>query len=306
MSNLRFLGAVIALAIALAALAPTASAATTESCPIIGTSACGVVTNRVMAFGTHGGVIGTTSIQRTGAKEIGGWNFTGSSTAAFGWNASVWDGFRMGSSTFPEGEITYGPVSGPLKDRVATVRMTWGDLKGDTQPAYRLSCPRSTFLVCSTPLVNGDGWTYQNPQELIGLATIESRPLILKIANQTDQPLARSSEPRESALIRDTAVADPATIPALTDGLDGGGYYHYFRDTSKANNATMAYTFADGTGATSLTGGVITIDINVAADGSTSASSCKAPEGLAQTVQCKVTMLGTADGILTALVTVGV
>ena len=116
----------------------------------------------------------------------------------------------------------------------------------------------------------------------------------------------RSTEAREDGLLRDTAVADPATIPAFANEALGAGYYHYFRDISRANSATVSYTFADGATSTSLTGGVIDIDIAVASDGKTEASSCKAPQGMSVTVQCSVTVIGSADGILTALVAVGV
>lgn len=267
---------------------------------------CGVVTNRVWVFGPTGGELVTTTLSQTAETTDSG-NWVGPRYGDFPWNGSSLNSWSSeNASTKLGGDATY-KAAGVLGS-AGTVKVVTklGQLSGVDDPKFALSCPDATYLVCVLPKV----WEKQinsQPNEFTGLATVESRPLIIKILNLTDQPLVRSSEARGTGVTRDNGTTErPATVPAFADGLAGARYYHYYRDTSVPNNVTVSYAFADGATATTLTGGVLDINVDVAADGSTSASACTPPEGLPLTVECKVTMLGTADGILTALVSVGV
>lgn len=301
-------GLLTAAAVVVGAIAfgGTASAVTPADCSFPQTwGVCGVVTNRIWAFGWNGGTLTTTKIWQTGETTSNG-NWVGRSWGAFDWNESSWNSWSAASvNNKLGGDATY-TASGTLGAVPVKVATKHGELAGLNDPKFALSCPNATYLVCVLPKV----WEKQinsQPQEFTGLATIESRPLIIKILNLTDQPLERSSEARGTGVLRDTATSErPRSVPALADGLAGTGYYHYYRDASVANNVTMSYTFADGVTAKTLTGGVLDINVDVAADGTTGASACTPPEGLPLTVECKVTMLGTADGVLTALVSVGV
>ncbi|MGI9188255.1 MAG: hypothetical protein ACR2J9_12205 [Gaiellales bacterium] len=292
--------------IVLTGAAGSASAVMPSDCQFPQTwGVCGVVTNRVWAFGSTGGMLQTTNVWQTGESTSSG-NWVGRSWSAFGWNESSWNSWSAASNSSTNGGDVSYIASGTLGASPVKVQTQFGNLSGATDPKFTLNCPSATYLVCVLPKV----WERKinaNPTQFTGLATLESRPLIIKILNLTDQPLVRSSEARGTGVLRDTGVSiRPATVPAVTDELAGTGYYHYFRDASVANNVTMSYAFADGATSTVLTGGVLDINVDVAADGTTGASACTPPEGLSLTVECKVTMLGTADGVLTALVSVGV
>ena len=290
------------------ALGGTASAATTDDCSynqVYGV--CTVVTNRAWGFGSTGGQLQTMKLQMIGQQAVRGYWDTGT-TEAFDWNGSAIGVFSnnvpQSRVDGPAGNVTYRAM-GALGGSIVKVETGWNTLVG---PNYAPTCPTAAYLVC----VAAQTWEKQidngqSPRQIVGLATIESRPLIVKILNLTDQPLVRSSEARGTGVLRDQAMYPrPATVPALADGLAGTGYYHYYRDASVADNVTMSYAFADGTASKALTGGVLDINVDVAADGTTGASACTPPEGLPLTVECKVTMLGSADGILMALVSVGV
>jgi hypothetical protein len=242
---------------------------------------------------------------QTGESTSNG-NWVGRSWGAFDWNESSWNSWSAASINEKLGGDASYTASGTLGSASVKVQTQMGTLMGLNDPKFTLDCPGATYLVCVLPKV----WEKQinsQPQAFTGLATIESRPLVIKIMNLTDQPLTRSSEARGMAVLRDPSVSPrPANVPAMADGLAGTAYYHYYRDASVANNVTMSYAFADGTASQVLTGGVLDINVDVAADGTTGASSCTPPEGLPLTVECKVTMLGSADGVLMALVSVGV
>jgi len=288
-------------ALLVAAFGGTASAATPDDCTFPTTwGVCQVVTNRVWAFTPVGGQLSTAKLQQISVNATAG-NTVGRTLDAFDWNGSATTSYGS-SSIGTAGSTTYRAIGG-IDGSTVKVTSASGSLY-DTP--FSLTCPNATYLVCVTPRV----WARKinsNPQAFTGLATIESRPLIIKIMNLTNQPLERSSQPRGTGVIRDLQVnPSPRTIPALTDGLAGTAYYSFYRDASTPNNVTMSYQFADGAMSKALTGGVLDINVDVAADGSTSASQCTTPEGLPLTVECKVTMLGIADGVLTALVSVGV
>ena len=302
---------VLATAVVLSAIAfgGTASAATTDDCTYgQALGICTVVTNRVEVFGSTGGQLQTQKLQKVGEQATRG-NWQGGTPEAFDWNGSAISVFTANSSTDsvdgPAGNVSYRVMGGSIGGSTVKVETGWDTMIG---PNYAASCPTATYLVCvASPTWEKQIAKGQSPREIIGLVTIESRPLIIKIMNLTDQPLERSSEARGTGVFRDSSIYPrPATVPALADGLAGTGYYGYYRDVSVANNVTMSYTFADGTSSKTLTGGVLDINVDVASDGKTGASACTPPEGLPITVECKVTMLGNADGILMALVSVGV
>lgn len=290
-------------------LGGTALAATPDDCTYgQAVGICTVVTNRIAIFGPTGGQLQTQKLQKIGEQAVRE-NWQGGTTEAFGWNQSGISVFTANTSTMdikgPAGSVTYRTMGSGVGGSTVKIEMGWNTLIG---PNYAPTCPTATYLVCvasrtwDKQISNG-----QSPYHMTSLVTIESRPLVIKVMNLTDQPLVRSSEARGTGVLRDASIYPrPATVPALADGLAGTGYYGYYRDASVANNVTMSYTFADGATATTLTGGVLDINVDVAADGKTGESACTPPEGLPLTVECKVTMVGSADGILMALISVGV
>ena len=268
-------------------------------------SVCGVVTNRIKGFDAHGGhLLGNQTLQITHINEThstygGGAAYKdGAVSIVKPWNTSWWQWFDG-----DRGITSFTPAGGALNTPVS-VKYDWENMNGFKEGTYTMTCPEQTYLVCQTPEVYSHK-VAKFVHNLEGYASIESRPLIIKIINQTDQPLVRPIEARTTGLLRDNQVADPKTISAMHNGHVGNGYYHFYRDSSQANNATVSYTFAAGTEGSALTHGVLDINIDVDGAGDTTKSTCRAPEGLDVTVQCAVTMIGSADGILTAIVSIG-
>ncbi len=175
-----------------------------------------------------------------------------------------------------------------------------------------LTCDNDGYLACETPgvWVNNRKWNLLGdhvvPQRITGFATIETRPLIVKMINMTDQPLVPSSDVRVDNMKRSGTIATPAQITGISDtGRPGVGYYHLYRDASRGGSVSLSYRFADGAaGERTLSGGALFATVRVDGDGTTETSSCQPPTGLAVSVECSVTLLGSANGTLQAVVVV--
>lgn len=287
-------------------------------------SICAYVTSRVLRFGDQPGVLATQGVVKSDVQTLQG-KHAPKGPVDVAYNDASFDGFYRLGLGFPLGIVTYRGSTGTLAQGQVSIRADYKAFthrdKEDAEPKkIGLSCESASFLVCQTPPVwvsnrIGSAWTNwtqnggRGPEpvsNVIGFATIESRPLIIKILNMTDQPLARSGAVRTNGLLRSERIADPESVAASIDQRTGVGYYHYYRDADSANSATFFYTFEPGTTSSSLTGGALEFTVEIAADGSTDASKCVPPTGLTQSVECSVTMLGDAGGTLVALVAVGV
>ena len=325
-TRVRLLIAICAL-ITMLLGASSAQASPDWSCPnVIGngyvSSTCAYVTNRVLVFGDQPGVLGEGTIERTdttvttGSVYSYGGSYTENTDELIPYNAAAWTGFvrdtETPNSNDESGAVKFEATAAALKHASVRVFADHAHFLGDDHEArYSLTCSTDSFLTCSTPAVwmkNRDsfpGFIF-DLTSIEGLASIETRPLIVKVLNMTDQPLARSGEVSMNGARRDEQVHDPATIAAGTDGRTAAGYYHFYRASSANDTVSINYIFADGAGATSLTGQEIGIDIKIGKDGSTDASSCATPSGGNATIECSVNVLGLADGILEAVVVVGV
>lgn len=284
--------------------------------PTVKGSICAYVTNRVLRFGDQPGVLAGAQISKGDVRVVRGYHAAkGERDVAY--NDASWDKFapRLVHGT---GVVTYRGTAPDLAAAQVDVRADHEPFTSqDPDKRIGLTCESQSFLVCETYPVwmkNRVGsawynWASGGPEVLsnaIGFATIESRPLIVKVLNMTEQPLVRASDVRTNGLLRSAEVKDPSTIAASIDGRTGVGYYHYYRDADRATSATFFYEFANGSTETSLTGAALEFTVNVAADGSTDASNCVPPTGLIQSVECSVTIIGIADGTLQALISVGV
>ena len=319
-TRVRLLIAICAL-ITMLLGASAAQASPNASCPsVVGdgysSSTCAYVTNRVLVFGDQPGVLGEGTIERTATTVTTGSVHSQSPGGLIPYNAAAWTGFvrttNSPNSNDESGSIKFEATAAALKHASVRVFADHAHFLGDDHEArYSLTCSTDSFLTCSTPAVwmkNRDsfpGFIF-DLTSIEGLASIETRPLIVKVLNMTDQPLVRSGEVSTNGARRDEQVHDPATIAAGTDGRTAAGYYHFYRASSANDTVSINYIFADGAGATSLTGQEIGIDIKIGKDGSTDASSCATPSGGNATIECSVNVLGLADGILEAVVVVGV
>ena len=314
--HLRLLGVALAAGAALTG-STVAQASPIEQCPghpggTYDTTVCAYVTNRALTFGAHPGVLTEGEIKRTGALAISGDNYAESAATTLAFNASAWNFFasRGYADAGAHGYVTYTATTSALEHANVRVVAYHDDFMGENHDSrYSLTCNSVTYLVCTTPAVwmmNRNYSWYQPLRMVEGFASIETRPLVVKILNMTDQPLVRSTELALNNVRRDEQVADPATIPAGTDGRTGVGYYHFYRNASAIDTVSFTYAFANGADTTALTGQEIGIDINIAKDGTTDASSCSAPTGSSTNIECSVNVLGLADGILEAVVVVGV
>lgn len=271
-------------------------------------SVCSVVTNRLHVFSAKGGELVHAPMVKTAVRDTKGYIAGGSPrNVSIAWDNGSWDSFYLGTTTRgAAGVATFRATTGVLKDHSVNVETDFNQWWAGDNRQFSPTCPGGSYYGCLLPKTYSFGDSNRPPAYVTGYASIETRPLIVKVLNMTDQPLVRSTEARATGALRDEQVADPATVGPTGEPGPGVGYYHYFRDTSVPNSMTASYTFADGPTSTALTGSVIDINVDVAADGKTDASSCSVPEGGQVTIQCSVTMLGLSDGILTALVSVGV
>ena len=280
-------------------------------------SVCSFVVNRTLVFGAKPGEIVQGAIERAGTRVEAGNQGAESTSGEFAWNHAAWNIFEYGFRN-PVGTTWYRllGVDGMSQHEVG-VKADYNRFYLEGEFARGLTCVANGYLTCTAPAVWSHSPAYEGcfgifscierPVMMVDApATIETRPLIVKILNMTDQPLVRSSNPSLTGVVRDERIEDPATIAAGTDGRTGAGYYHLLRDSSRADGVAMSYVFADGVGATSLTGRDLNIDIVVGEDGSTAQSSCSASSSGAVAIECDVKVLGDADGILEAVVTVGV
>ena len=280
-------------------------------------SVCSFVVNRTLVFGAKPGEIVPGTIERAGTRVEAGNQGAESASGEFPWNHAAWNTFEFGFRN-PVGITWYRllGVDGMFQHEVG-VKADYNRFYLEGEFARGLTCVANGYLTCTAPAVWSHSPAYEGcfgifscierPVMMVDApATIETRPLIVKILNMTDQPLVRSSDPSLTGVVRDERIEDPSTIAAGTDGRTGAGYYHLLRDPSRADGVAMSYVFADGAGATSLTGRDLNIDVVVGEDGSTAQSSCSASSSGAVAIQCDVTVLGDADGILEAVVTVGV
>ena len=185
---------------------------------------------------------------------------------------------------------------------------------------FGLTCTSESYLTCITPGTWRDNRTKnltftQYPERFTGFAWIESRPLIVKVINMTSQPLVPDGSVRVDNMLRSQSIATPTRIDGLSDtGRPGVGYYHLYRDSSQSASVSLSYRFADGpAGEIALSRELVdaTVDVSKVADAtggestwSTDKSKCEAPTALGVSVQCDVTMLGSADGTLEAVVVV--
>jgi len=276
--------------------------------PTVKGTVCSYVTNRVLRFGDQPGVLAGASVVKGDVRVIRGYQ-EAQGPRDVSYNDASWDKFSP-KAIHGTGVTMYRGVDAGLTDARVDVRADHEPFT-DKEPDKRigLTCEAQTFLVCELPPVwmkNRFGLAWAPISNVTGFATIESRPLIVKVLNMTDQPLVRSGDVRTNGLLRSTLVADATTVSASINDRTGVGYYHFYRDADRSTSATFFYEFDNGPTANSLTGGALEFTVNVAADGSTDASKCVPPTGLLQSVECSVTVIGIADGTLQALVAVGV
>ncbi len=316
----RFAILVASLIALLGVLAP-ASASAKNPCPerslVSGsTTICAFVTNRALVFGRTPGSLVPGEINRAGTRAERGGLGDESKADVIEWNESAWNVFRNVVRD-PVGIASYRVlgVAGLFSSEV-DVKADYNrfDLEGEF--ARGLTCGEPGYLVCRSAFV----WSHTPSFTCFGIftcpeqpvrtidapATIETRPMIVKILNMTNQPLRRMSDPSLTGVIRDNEIADPATIQAGTDGRTGAGYYHFYRDAGLSTNVAVSYAFTDGVGETTLTGSVLDIDVVIDKDGTSEKSACTVPSGGAVTIECAVHVLGDEDGILEAVITVGV
>ena len=261
---------------------------------------CLLVENRTRQYGVQGTFNGM-SLKRTDVKMSKGFWDGGSSSATS--PGSFWSRYGPGGTGLL-GVVSYAPATGPLAGTPVQIQV--GESGSETRLAQ---CINVRYFACEIPE------TTQPPAESnilgqfpVAVAIVENRPVILKIINQTDQPLRRSTDLRLTGFVQDTASTNDALalgIAALQRSQQGQAYYHLFRDLSVDNNATVEYQFAAG-GTDVLTGGIIGISLTIDRNG-VATGTCNPPQGLLVNVSCAVRVLGEPnEGPTIAIVSVAV
>jgi len=245
---------------------------------------CGLVENKARAFGVQGSLQGMPLKRTNVVMSKGSW--LGGSTNA-GNPGSFWASLSDGGFGLL-GTVFYAPTSGPLVNE--PVQIQYGETGLANRPA---KCINLTFFSCEVPETLQPTSGSNRTQTKLSVVIVQSHPVILKIINQTDQPLTRSTQLRLTGFVQDTASTNDALargIAALSGSQQGQAYYHLYRDQSVVNNATVSYQFlAGGTGV--LTGAILNIDFSVGTDG-VAKGSCNADQGLLVNLSCSVAVLG--------------
>jgi hypothetical protein len=263
-----------------------------------GQDVCLLVENKAREFGVQGRLQGM-PLQRTNVSMSKGSWVGGSSTA--GNPGSFWGQLSVGFTGLL-GTVSYAPTTGPLANEPVQIQV------GETGSATRrVKCVNLSFFSCETPetlqSLSDNAILGQIP---LGIAIVQSHPVILKIINQTDQPLSRSTQLRLTGFVQDTGTTNDALakgIAPLQGSQQGQAYYHLYRDQSVANNATVSYQFAAG-GTGVLTGAILNIDLSIGTDG-VAKGTCSADQGLLVNLACSVAVLGEAnEGPVIAVVSV--
>ena len=248
-------------------------------------SYCALVENKARAFGVQGALTGM-ALERTNVTMSKGLWLGGSSAA--GNPGSFWasmfnNGFGLLGTAF------YAPPAGPLASDPVEIQL--GDSGSSTRHA---KCINIRYFSCEIPETTQEvvaGMT--RGQSTLAVVIVQSHPVILKIVNQTDQRLTRSTQLRLAGFVQDTASTNDAlaqSIAPLQGSQQGQAYYHLYRDQSVADNATVSYQFAAG-GTGVLTGAILNIDLSIATDG-VAKGSCSADQGLNVNLTCSVAVLG--------------
>ena len=265
-----------------------------------GQDRCLLVENRARDFGVTGS-LSRMPLRRTDVSMAKGSWVGGSSEATN--PGSFWAQFGIGFSGL-RGTVSYAPATGPLAAEPVQIQV------GETGSETRLvRCINIRFFTCEVPEtvqpLTGGGIYGQIPASV---AVVTTHPVILKIVNQTDQWLKRSTDLRLTGFVADsesTSEIMTRSIAPLERSQQGQAYYHLYRDLSVDNNATVEYQFgAGGTGV--LTGGIIGISVTIDKNG-VATGSCNAPQGLLVNVSCTVRILGIPEeGPTIAVVSVAV
>jgi len=246
---------------------------------------CGLIENKARGFGVQGSLQGMPLTRTNVVMSDGRW--LGGSTNA-GNPGSFWASM-FNTMAKPIGTVFYAPTSGPLVND--PVEIKFGDSGDRNRPA---KCINLKFFSCETPETL-QKMAVQNDrlQPDLAVVIVQSHPVVLKIINQTDQRLTRSTDLRLTGFVQDTESTNDVlarSIAPLQGSQQGQAYYHLFRDQSVANNATVAYQFAAG-GTGVLTGAILNIDLSIGTDG-VATGTCNADQGLLVNLSCSVAVLG--------------
>ena len=287
---------------------------------------CTVITNDALKFSSTPGHFVESSLLRGSATATKGEVTASSANDIAYFITPVWSLFTSPSG-FHHVENLLGRVNIAIRsstltpytvnviangERIATKPGTEADSAVTSTTKLGLSCDNEGYLACITPgvWVNNRKWNFFGdhvvPDRITGFAAIETRPLVVKVINMTEQPLVPEGEVRVDNMKRSSSIHSPTQIAGLSDvGRPGVGYYHLYRDSTLDGSATLTFRFADGpAGQTTLTRQELSATVRVDKDGATDASLCKEPTGLLISVECSINPLGAADGTLEAVVIV--
>ena len=249
------------------------------------TAVCGLIEIKAKQFTGQGTLGGMTFVRTSAASSIKGGSTTASSPGSF-WELA--ENFSNTSSS----KVTFAPKAGALSGQQVQVELGKYDASGNQLDGVAIRCVDPTYFTCLLPwTVRPDKSADYNVYMPMGIAIVRSHPVIVKVVNQTDQALQRSTEARTTGMIESaTNAGDSATIAALNGDQAGFAYYQYYRDTSEANVMTVAYTFLPG-GTGVLTGAVIDVEVAIS-DTGVATTSCRVDQNLLVNLSCAGAVVG--------------
>ena len=302
---------VLTLAAALAVAAPAAASdlkQTLQNCEpgtSLGqatrpSSVCVVLTSGLRAFSNEPGITHAPSIRTVSATAVNGYVRAKSADyARYMW--SDWFSNATNASGYVDGTWTVGPEwPGPIGKQTIDLHVS-----GDPADAKYVSCPNVSYIVCEVARTTGT--IRGKDRYAFSVVRLTTRPLIIRIVNQTDHTLERTSPSALATnLLHDTQIADPVTIPSYDAAAPNAniGWYHYYRYAVRAGRgASFDATYTLRAAAQSnLARATVRIMLAMKADGTDDNSRCVADDRFATYLQCSVMVAGSPSGQMIATV----
>ena len=264
-------------------------------------SVCVALSSSVAAFSTTPGTTYSPSIREVSATAVNGYQRAqGNVNPSFIW--SDWFSNTTNLSGYVDATWTVKPIwEGPIGQQSIALHIS-GDPAGDTN----VTCDRVSYIVCNVApsrAMVGD----RKERYTFSYVHLSSRPLIVRVVNQTGHLLQRTSPSvLTSNLLRDDRIGDPASIPSYDPAASEAnvGWYQFYRYAVRANRAASfetTYTLKPGT-ESNLNGATVRILLALKSDGSDDNSRCIADDRFATYLQCSVAVAGSASGRVIATI----
>ena len=270
-------------------------------------SVCAVVYNDMLVFTSSPGRLIRPALRSFGITTTGGFLHAEGTQRNAG-DPYLWADWRSRTGNFSawvDAEWRVGiPDSSKSALRGQETRLRVHG-SGDGEERRFIQCPNTAYIACS--VAPSDSTDAPHNHHVFSVASLSTRPLVVRIVNQSGHTLERTSPSVLSDnTIRDEQIPDPRVIPTYDPVRPAAntGWYHFYRYPVRAKRASslnVTYTLRSAQ-ESNLNGAAIRIFLALDADGKDDDSRCVADNRFATFLQCGVSLTGSAAGVLTATV----